>query len=225
LQKKFNNIYKVNFQDEITHFLGIKFTNIKHDDGNIDIYMNQPKDTQDLISKAGLDTPQSLSAKTPYRSSFPVDNVPDLDLPDDHRAKLNKLLQEYAGSLNWLSTQTRPNLSTITNIIAQYNTKCSPGHIDTAKYAIRYIKGTQNMGIKFSSSNNNAIKSFVQFPLNPTKLHSLTATNWGPQDQSIPKESDDPILLDLFKSRSIAGFVIWLGNPLTWQSKRQTYTT
>ena len=222
--KQFSNIYKVDFQDEITHFLGIKFTNVKHEDGNIDIYMNQPKDTQDLITKAGLDKPQTITAKTPYRSGLPVDSIPDVPLPDNERASLNKILQEYTGCLNWLSTQTRPDLATITNIISQYNTKCSPGHIEAAKYAIRYLKGTQNMGIKFSSKNNKDIESFVQFPIDPKKLQSLTDANWGPQDQSVPKESDDPILLELFKSRSIAGFVIWLGGPLTWQSKRQTYT-
>jgi hypothetical protein len=52
----------------------------------------------------------------------------------------------------------------------------------------------------------------------------LTDSNWGPQDQSVPKPNDPPILLDLFKSRSIAGFVIWLCGPLDWSAKRQTYT-
>jgi hypothetical protein len=33
-----------------------------------------------------------------------------------------------------------------------------------------------------------------------------------------------PIELELFKSRSIAGFLIWLGGPLHWVSKRQPIT-
>jgi len=68
------------------------------------------------------------------------------------------------------------------------------------------------------------MESFVQFPLDPTKLTSLSDANWGPQDQSVPKETDEPIELDLFKSRSIAGYVIWLAGPVDWVSKRQTYT-
>ena len=220
----FGSEYKVDFQDEITHFLGMKFTNVRHDDGHVDIYMNQPADIEELIKKAGLHMPESLSAPTPYRSGYAVDTVPDIDMTDNERAKLNKLLQEYVGSLNWLATQTRPDLSTITNIIAQYCSKCSPGHIDAAKYVIRYLKDTQNIGIKFSSRNNDTMESFVQFPLDPTKLTSLSDTNWGPQDQSVPKETDEPIELDLFKSRSIAGYVIWLAGPVDWVSKRQTYT-
>ena len=151
----FGNEYKVDFQDEITHFLGMKFTNTRHDDGHIDIHMNQPADILDLIKKAGLHLPQTNSTPTPYRSGFPVDNIPDIEMSDTERAKLNKTLQEYVGSLNWLSTQTRPDLSTITNIIAQYNSNCSPGHIDAAKYVIRYLIGTKDLGIKFSSKNNS----------------------------------------------------------------------
>ena len=137
VEQLFGQIYTVDFSREVKHFLGIKFANVRHEDGHLDIYMNQPKDIAELIKKAGLDQPQTLTAPTPYRSSLPVDSVPDLDLPNSERDKLNKLLQELVGSMNWLATQTRPEIATITNILSQYNTKCSPGHIKSAKYAIR----------------------------------------------------------------------------------------
>ena len=223
-QELFGQHYKVDFDPEVTHFLGIKFTNITHPDGHVDIYMTQPKDSADLIEKAGLDQPQTKTVQTPYRSGFPVDTIPDMDMSQSDRDKTNKKLQELVGSLNWISTQTRPDISTITNMIAQYNSKASPGHIEAAKYAIRYLKGTQNMGIKFSSKAQSEIESFVQFPLPPTKLQTLSDSNWGPQDQSVPSPDDDPIYLELFKTRSIAGHVIWLGGPLDWCSKRQSYT-
>ena len=82
-------------------------------------------------------------------------------MPQSECDKLNKLLQELIGSMNWLATQTRPDIATITNIISQYNTKCSPGHIESAKYAIRYLKVTPNLGIKFSSRTQTNIESFV----------------------------------------------------------------
>ena len=220
----FSQKYTVEFNSKVKHFLGIKFTNVKHSDGHVDIYMNQPKDISDLIKKAGLDKPQTLTSPTPYRSGYPVDSIPDVDMTTEERDKLNKTLQELVGSMNWLSTQTRPDIATITNIISQYNTKCSPGHIESAKYAIRYLKSTPTLGIKFSSRAQADIESFVQFPLDPKKLHALTDANWGPQDQSVPKPDDPPILLDLFKSRSIAGHVVWWGGPLDWISKRQSYT-
>ena len=98
--------------------------------------MNQPKDIADLIKKAGLDHPQTVAANTFYHSGYPVDAIPHMDIPKLEQEKLNKTLQELVGSLNWLSTQTRPDITIITNILAQYNTKCSLGQINAAKYAI-----------------------------------------------------------------------------------------
>ena len=48
-EQLFGNIYNVEFSREVKHFLGIKFTNVPHEDGHLDIYMNQPKDIADLI--------------------------------------------------------------------------------------------------------------------------------------------------------------------------------
>jgi hypothetical protein len=223
-EEKFGAIFDTDFQGEINHFLGINFNCYRDDENHVTVHMSQENDALELIIKAHLDHPSTASKDTPYRSGHPVDSVPDVDMPINERAILNKILQEYVGSLNWLSCQTRPDLATITNIISQFNNKCSPGHIDAAKYAIRYLKGTANLGIQFSSRSNAEIESFVQFPLDPTKIVPLTDANWGSQDQSVPHPDDPPILLDLFKTRSIAGFVIWLGGPLTWCSKRQTYT-
>ena len=47
--------------------------------------------------------------------------------------------------------------------------------------------------------------------------------NWGPQDQSKP-DPDKPQKLELFKTRSLSGFLLWLNGPLHWQSKRQSIT-
>jgi len=103
----------------------------------------------ELIIKAQLKEIATASKETPYRSGHPVHSVPDIDMPTDERQLLNKLLQEYNGSLNWLSCQTRPDLATITNILSQFNNKCSPGHIDAARYAIRYLKGTADNNVFF----------------------------------------------------------------------------
>ena len=128
--------------------------------------MNQPSDISDLIAKAGLDDPSTITKPTPYHSGHPVDSIPDVSSPPLKQQESNKKLQELVGYLNWISTQTCPDISTITNILAQYNHKCSPGHIKACKYAIHYLKGTALKGIKFSSRQDHIIESFVQFPLN-----------------------------------------------------------
>ena len=76
----------------------------------------------------------------------------------------------------------------------------------------------------FSSKNNSVIESYVKSPIDPRKITPLTDANWGPQDQSEPKPGDPIEHLDLFKTRSLAGYIIWLGGPLDWSAKRQTFT-
>ena len=223
-EEKFGACFDVDFQGDVTHFLGLNFTCTRETDGHVSIFLNQPVDTKNLIAKAGLDSPSTITKNTPYRSGHPVDAIPHIEMSQPDRDSLNKTLQEYVGSLNWLETQSRPDIATITNMLAQYSSKCSPGHIDATKYAIRYLKGTADKGIQFSSKQNAAIESFVQFPVDPSTITPLSDSNWGPQDASPPNPNDPPVLLDLFKSRSVAGFLIWLGGPLHWKSKRQSFT-
>jgi hypothetical protein len=138
--------------------------------------------------------------------------------------ELEEKIRKILGSLNWLSTQTRPDIATITNIIAQHQSHPSPGHLEAAKYVLRYLKGTSDLGITFTSKCNSPLESFVKFPIASNKLHPFSDANWGPQDASAPKPNDPPTELELFKSRSISGFIIWLGGPLHWVSKRQSIT-
>jgi hypothetical protein len=81
-----------------------------------------------------------------------------------------------------------------------------------------YLKGTKSMGISFTSYNRNDLSSFVKFPIESSTITCLTDANWGPQDQSKPNPAQNEEI-DLFKSRSISGYLIWLGVPLHWVSK------
>jgi hypothetical protein len=51
----------------------------------------------------------------------------------------------------------------------------------------------------------------------------MNDANWGPQDQSKPTSTNNKDL-ELFKSRSILGYLIWLGGPVHWSSKQQSIT-
>ncbi len=213
----------IDFDGPITHFLGLNVDCQQDDNKDVDIFISQPHDTDQLIELAGLADAATCNKPTPYRSGHPVDAVPDLDLSLAEKEKLTAILRRYVGCLNWLSTQTRPDIATITNMIAKYSSNPSPGHIDAAKHVIKYLKGTKNLGIRFSSKDSKPLESFVKFPVDPSKLTPFTDANWGPQDASKPNPHHHE-QVDLFKSRSISGFVIWLGGPIHWSSKRQTIT-
>ena len=132
-------------------------------------------------------------------------------------------MQTYLGCLNWLSISTRPDIATITNLLAKHTANPSIGHLNHVKHVIRYLKGTKSKGIQFTTSPNSTLESFVKFPLDPTKVTSLCDANWGPQDQSKPRPNESR-QLDIFKTRSLSGFLLHFGGPLHWVSKRQTIT-
>ena len=105
---------------------------------------------------------------------------------------------------------------------AKYMACPNRGHINHVKRVIRYLKGTKTKGISFSSKHNDSLSAYVKFPIT-NQIVSLCDANWGPQDQSVPPPNTTQ-KVDLFKSRSVSGFLIWLGGPLHWVSKRQTIT-
>lgn len=92
-----------------------------------------------------------------------------------------------------------------------------------AKRVVKYLKGTKQKGILFTSKDRKKLTSFVKFPMDPNQIVALCDANWGPQDQSKPNPSK-PQELDIFKSRSMSGYLLWLGGPVHWTSKRQSIT-
>ena len=208
----------------IQYFLGIRFTNTTHDDGHVTTKLSQEAFSETLIAAAQLDGDAVSIPHTPYRSGYPIDKIPiEPNLTPLTQQKQNHLLQSLVGSLNWLAISTRPDIAPATNFIAKYSNCASKGHIHAAKHIIKYIKGTKSMGITFSSKDRRNLNSHVKFPVSPQEIVSLSDANWGPQDQSHPTPGhlDE---LDLFKSRSMSGFLIWLGGPIHWVAKRQTIT-
>ena len=99
-------------------------------------------------------------------------------------------------------------------MLSRYLYKATPSHVSVAKYTIKYLKGTMSYGIQFTPKHNISLEAFVKFPTDTSKVLTFTDANWGPQDASVPKATDEPTYLDLSKSRSISGYLIWLGGPL-----------
>ena len=125
------------------------------------------------------------------------------------------------GKLNWLAICTRPDLAPIVSFIASYNHSPTKQHLESARYAVRYVRCTLGYGISFSSSSTSRLKSFLHIPLphdieaysdarSPYQheTHELTAfsdANWGPQDASKPKENETRTV-KMEELKSVQGF-------------------
>jgi hypothetical protein len=143
------------------------------------------------------------------------------------------------GSINWLSTNTRPDLTPVTSFLAAYNHNPSASHVDSAMYVIKYLRSTIDYGIAFHSDSTEMTTGFLHFPFHhnveaykdaipPTaaehsQLMAYSDACWGSQiGSSLPPGTE----LDLFKFRSMSGYIVLRsGGPIAWSAVRQERTS
>ena len=146
-------------------------------------------------------------------------------LPTDRKVTETSL-RSIVGALNWLSGATRPDISTMVSLLAQHQHNPSPGHLQAAKYVLRYLKSSRDYGISYSTSASpTPMEAFINFPLSKDFIEGFCDANWGPQDQTVPNPSAPPIEVKTFTPRSISGYIFTFANGLLdWHSGRQTIT-
>ena len=178
---------EIEFNGQIGYFLGINFTCVKEENNDVSIHLSQEAFIDSIAILAELNNPHMNFPKTPYRSGFPVDKIDSIHGDFENQPTMTKTMQQFVGCLNWLSISTRPDIATITNILSKYTAKPTQQHIDHAKYVIKYLMGTKDLGITFSSRHNPHLESYVKFPINSPTVSSMCDANWGGQDASVPK--------------------------------------
>jgi len=215
-----SSIGEVDFMGQVTHFLGIEFTWLHLQDGNLTVTLSQQSFTESLLDSLQLSHLGISHYSTPYQSGCSIDSIPSKDMSASERDPLRLKYQSLVGSLNWLAHTTRPDLSTVVSLLAQHQCSPSPGHYEAALYVAKYLSTTKNLGIYFTSVKRATLESFLHFPL-PATVLSMSDANWGPQDATQTKRTTE---LPLFASRSMSAFYIDLLGPIHWLSKRQSVT-
>ena len=223
-EEKFAKLTKVDYMGTVTHFLGIRFQ-WRQTPSHTQVHLSQEAFIDALLQQYGLHNISTKSNPTPYRSGYPVDSITnDTNMTDQQALIVQAKYRSIVGSLLWVSQGTRPDISTITNILSKYQNNASNKHIAAAKYVIKYLKGSKSRGISFDSRANSKMKSYLHFPIQSQKLSAMCDANWGPQDQTKPRPNQILPELPLFKTRSISGHIITLLGPVHWTSKRQRIT-
>jgi len=169
---------------------------------------------------------------TPFRSGLSIDTIPHVDFSDHDRAPIIDKMRSWLGMLNWLCQGTRPDIATITSLLASFTSCPSPGHLDAIKHIGRYLKSTSDLGLVFSSSSNPILEAFLHFPLNddiitPDGFLSPHCTgfcdaNWGPQDASVPKTDAPSRSVSSHETKSVCGHVLFMGGaPIKWFTHKE----
>jgi hypothetical protein len=184
------------------------------------VHLNQPGFTANLVESFFQASHNVRPTATPYRSGVPIDSIAPSTDDDDSPAQLRctAAYQSLIGSIGWLSTSKRPDLSAVHSFLATYSNKPSVGHMKAALYAFHYIHSTHDYGISFTSDSVAPMHSYIHFPpstnveaytdaLPPTLTNSSTLLSysdvcWGLQIGNVVA---DGTLLPLFKFRSMTG--------------------
>jgi hypothetical protein len=232
--------FKISFMGVVNWFLGTHFTWLDLDDGHVSVHLSQVAFAQNVVERYRQQHININPRATPYRSGLPIDSLPaysgDMDDPSFLRLRLQ--YQSLVGSLNWLATNTRPDLAPVTSFLAAYNHHPTQKHMDAAVYAVKYLRQTTDYGIAFHSSATDPASAYVHFPfhhdieaysdaLPPSAAQHCELTGyseacWGSQLGTVPDGTE----IEMFKLRSMSGFIILrAGGPIAWSSVRQERTS
>ena len=169
---------------KISYFLGIEFELY---DGFIK--MHQSKYVDKLLTKFGL-------SDCKYKT-IPCDHsTVNVDFNDTSPTLTDpSLYRQMVGSLIYLMTCSRPDLSYVVTVLSQHMSKPTAAHLNIAKHVLRYLKFTADHGIIFKASDKIHIEGF-------------TDASWANADDR----------------RSISGYCFSLssgGALVSWKTKKQ----
>lgn len=187
LQKRF----KITDLGKSDLFLGVT---IQED--NESILLTQKPLIQRIIESANLVT--AKPTRTPLPLSHPLYAARRTLNGDDFKAMESVPFREILGSLLFLSTRTRPDISTAVSMLGKFASAPAPEHWKAMKQVIRYLQGTSDFGIHL----------------------------WKGKGIEVEAWSDADWARDLDKRRSRSGVVITVGgSPVLWKSKLQPSTS
>nr|ANM86643.1 putative integrase [Cladonia uncialis subsp. uncialis]AUW30833.1 putative integrase - catalytic core [Cladonia uncialis subsp. uncialis] len=152
------------------------------------IYLHQANFVQQILNRFSLNNLNPVS--TPTSPSVKLKANKDETATQD----FTRLYQAMVGSVNYLATVSRPDISFATSRAARYMSNPSDDHMKELHRLYAYLKGTMNLGLMFTTQSKENIQAMVD-------------SDWG----NCPDTS-----------RSTGGWIFTLaGSPVSWSSKRQ----
>jgi hypothetical protein len=146
-------------------FLGIHFswhfTNL-----DVAAHLNQSGYAANLVKQFSQDSWDPTPTATPYCSGVPINSIAQSTNDNNSPAQLRQAetIQSLIGSISWLATAIRPDLSMAHSFLSSYNGKPSSSHMRATLYALHYIHSTHDHGISFFSTTTAPIHSYLHFP-------------------------------------------------------------
>lgn len=177
--------FEVKDMGELHYFLGV---NIVQDSNTGEVCIGQPAYAANLVQKFGMEHAKAVNTPVDVSMKLIKASVED-ECVDQKR------YQSAVGSLLYLSTATRPDITYAVSNVAKYSANPTKQHWTAVKRIFRYLKGTLNYGLLFSKEGSADCVGFSD-------------ADWG-------GDHDD--------RKSTSGYLFQLsGAAISWRSKKQT---
>jgi len=86
--------------------------------------------------------------------------------------------RQLIGSLIYLTT-TRPNISFAIGILSWFMQKSCEGHWNAAKNVLRYLKGTQELGLKYSKVRDLKLIGYIDSDFDGDKEKGVSTSRYA----------------------------------------------
>jgi hypothetical protein len=153
--------------------------------------LSQSKYIGDVLRRFGM--ANCNPSPIPMESGCKLSKSMSPSTPTEEEAASKFPYREIVGSLMYLMVSTRPDIGYAVGQLAKFMNCHGPQHHAAATYLLRYIKGTQYIGIKYGSTELNLV--------------GYSDSDWAS---------------DVDSRRSTTGYIFMLaGGPISWKSKCQ----
>eukprot|EP00253_Pinus_taeda_P008579 PITA_08579 len=136
IKKELGKSFEMTDLGHVHYYLGIEVT--QHPKS---IFLSQKKYIGDLLNRFGMTECNPLS--TPMEQNLKLTSIEGKEFEDATKYR------QLVGSLIYLTT-TRRDISFAVGILSRFMQKPCEGHWSAAKGVLRYLKGTQDLGIKYT---------------------------------------------------------------------------
>eukprot|EP00253_Pinus_taeda_P031824 PITA_31824 len=136
IKKELKKRFEMTNLGYVHYYLGIEVT--QHPKS---IFLSQKKYIGDLLNRFGITECNPLT--TPMEQKLKLTSIEGKQFEDVTKYR------QLVGSLNYL-TNTRLDISFVVGILSRFMQKHCEGHWSAAKRVLRYLKGTQDIGIKYT---------------------------------------------------------------------------
>jgi len=141
LRERMNERFLLSDQGQLEYYLGVEIS--KLDDNNL--LLHQTAYAQKVLMNFNMSG--CNSARTPLPRDL---NLSLMDSPEEVDSKLQSMYRAIVGSLMYLYQWTRPDLGFAVTFLSRYLHKPGEKHMLAAKHVLRYLKGTIDLGIKYT---------------------------------------------------------------------------